>query len=47
MLIYTNAFGYLRLGYAAAMTWVTFLVSFALVAAMYLIVSRRMGGWQA
>ena len=47
MWIYTNAFGYLRLGYAAAMTWVTFLVSVALVVAMYLIVSRRTGGWQA
>jgi multiple sugar transport system permease protein len=46
MWIYTNAFGYLRLGYAAAMTWVTFLVSFALVMAMFLIVSRRLGGWQ-
>jgi multiple sugar transport system permease protein len=47
MWIYTNAFGYLRLGYAAAMTWVTFLVSFTLVAAMYLIVSRRLHGWRA
>lgn len=47
MWTYTNAFGYLRLGYAAAMTWVTFLVSLSLVAAMYLAISRRLHGWQA
>ena len=47
MWIYTNAFGYLRLGYAAAMTWVTFLISIALVLAMWLLLSRRVGPWQA
>jgi multiple sugar transport system permease protein len=47
MWVYTNAFGYLRLGYAAAMTWVTFLISIALVVAMWLLLSRRVGAWQA
>ncbi len=47
MWIYTNAFGYLRLGYAAAMTWVTFLISIALVTAMWMLLSRRIGAWQA
>jgi multiple sugar transport system permease protein len=46
MWIYTNAFGYLRLGYAAAMTWVTFLISIALVLAMWLLLSRRIGRWE-
>ncbi len=45
MWIYTNAFGYLRLGYAAAMTWVTFIVSFAVMLVMYRILSRRFGAW--
>ena len=46
MWIYTNAFSYLRLGYAAAMTWVTFLFTLAIVMATYLLVSRRLGGWR-
>jgi multiple sugar transport system permease protein len=46
MWVYTNAFGYLRLGYAAAMTWVTFLISIALVLAMWLLLSRRIGRWE-
>ena len=45
MWIYTNAFGYLRLGYAAAMTWVTFLFTFAIVMSMFYLISRRNGGW--
>lgn len=44
--IYTNAFDYLRLGYAAAMTWVTFIISFMLMMALYVIVSRQQVGWQ-
>jgi multiple sugar transport system permease protein len=47
MWIYTNAFGYLRLGYAAAMTWVTFLASLVMVIALYLVMTRRFGAWQA
>lgn len=46
MWIYTNAFGYLRLGYAAAMTWVTFLFTFAIVISTYLLMTRRFGGWK-
>lgn len=38
---YTNAFDYLRLGYASAITWMTFLMSFVLLGALYLITSRR------
>lgn len=44
--IYTNAFDYLRLGYASAITWFTFVMSFVLLAALYAIVSRRPGAWQ-
>ncbi|MGI8976114.1 MAG: carbohydrate ABC transporter permease [Thermomicrobiales bacterium] len=48
MWIYINGFGYLRLGYAAAMTWVTFLFTVVIVAATYLLVfRRRMDGWTA
>ncbi len=48
MWIYTNGFGYLRLGYAAAMTWVTFLFTVVIVAATFLLVfRRRMDGWTA
>lgn len=39
--IYTNAFDYMRLGYASAITWVTFLMSFLLLGALYLVVSRQ------
>jgi len=45
MWIYTNAFSYLRLGYAAAMTWVTFLFTFAIVMSTWLVLSRRFGRW--
>jgi multiple sugar transport system permease protein len=46
MWIYTTGFGYLRLGYAAAMTWVTFAISLALVAALWWAMSRRWGVWR-
>lgn len=39
--IYTNAFSYLRLGYAASMTWVTFLVTLAVMAPAFILISRR------
>ena len=45
MWIYTNGFSYLRLGYAAAMTWVTFLLSLALVIAAWWILIRRNSRW--
>jgi multiple sugar transport system permease protein len=44
MWIYTNAFSYLRLGYAAAMTWVTFVLAVAIMAAAFVLVGRRLEG---
>ena len=43
--IYINAFDYMRLGYAAALTWVTFLISCALISALFLVSARRRAGW--
>ena len=43
--IYINAFDYMRLGYAAALTWVTFLISCVLIAALFLVSARRRAGW--
>jgi multiple sugar transport system permease protein len=45
MWIYTNAFGYLRLGYATAMTWVTFAFTVAMLA-LFLLVARRLDRWR-
>lgn len=38
--IYINAFGYLRLGYAAAMTWATFVFTLMLLLVSLLVLNR-------
>jgi multiple sugar transport system permease protein len=44
--IHTNAFSYLRLGYASAMTWVTFLLTLILIAPIFLIATRERRAWK-
>jgi multiple sugar transport system permease protein len=44
MYIYTNAFDYLRFGYAAAMTWILFFITGAVLWLQYRIAVRwRLG----
>lgn len=45
MWIYTNAFGYLRIGYATAMTWVTFAIALVLIG-LFVRVAQRIEQWQ-
>jgi multiple sugar transport system permease protein len=45
MWIYTNAFGYLRVGYATAMTWVTFVFTLVMIG-LFVRVARRLEQWQ-
>ncbi len=41
MEIWSNTFAFLRVGYSAAMSWIYFMVIFAIAIAQYLLVSRR------